>query len=171
MIRQTRTHRRQGRRWVRIRLVIAPVHVAAFIIVPPASATMVVTIVAPVFPTVVATVAVVIRAPMAVALPVLRRVFVAIPVVLHEIDAFAASTVAMAMATPVAGMAGRDTQVQRGAADRPSVDHQRLREKQRRRWETADVDAAIESGLANIDRNLGGRWGAEGSDGDGCGEE
>lgn len=99
----------------------------------------------------------------AVTMPFLvaRGVFLLIPVVLHEEDPFAAGAVAMAMLSPMPGMAGRNAQIERRAADRRAMDHHGLRKKQRRRREAADVEPAVETRLANIDGDLGGRRGAQ----------
>lgn len=118
-----------------------------------AAATMViVTIVVAAVVTVVAPVVVVVTV-LAVDMPltVNRSVFLLIPAVLNEIDAFAAGAVAMAVLAPVPGMTGRDVQVEWRAGDWYAMDHSWGRVEQRRWREAANVDAAIEARLANID--------------------
>lgn len=88
-------------------------------------------------------------------LTVNRSVFLLIPAVLHEIDAFPAGAVAMAVLAPVPGMAGRDVQIERRTGDRHTMDDSWLRVEQWRWRETANIDAAVEAGLTDIDRNLG----------------
>lgn len=100
-------------------------------------------------------------AAMAMLFAVARCVFVAVPVVTHEIDALATGAVTPAVLAPMLGMAGRYAQVKRRTSNRHPLDHHRLREEQGRLREAADIDAAVEAGLANADRNLGGGGGAE----------
>lgn len=97
----------------------------------------------------------------AVLFAVTRRVFAVVPVIADEIDAFAAGLITAAVPAPMPGMAGRNAQVERRAAHRYALDHHRLREKQRRLGEAADIDTPVETGLADTDRDLGGSGGAE----------
>ena len=87
---------------------------------------------------------------------VMLNVFAVVPVLPDEEHGLAAGVVLVAMLLPVFGVARRHMQIERRtirgnlAHDHGlDVDHLRLRE-------AADVDAAIESGLAEADRDVGG---------------
>ena len=128
--------------------------------------TVVVAMAVPVTVTIVAT-----GAARAVAFLVARGVFVAIPVVLNEIDRPAAGTVTVAVASPVLGVAWRYAQVEWCYGNWRWTNDHRLRVDQRRGRITADVDTAVETGLADADRDLGGGWRAECGSGQGGGDE
>jgi hypothetical protein len=173
MIRQTSAHNLSGRLWAghRGRLVAAVASIvtaSATAVVVAIPAAMIVAVIVPVTAMVVA-VAITTMVAVAVPFAVARGVFLLVPVVLDEVDAFAAGAVAMAMPAPVAGMAGRYAQVERRAADRRAMDHHRFGKEQGRRWETPNVEAAVKAWLADIDRNLGGSGGAESGSGYGEG--
>ena len=87
------------------------------------------------------------------ALLIARHVFAFVPAILNEIDALAAGAVFVAVMAPVLGMAGRDAQVDRWAMDRDALDQNRLAVDDRRAGVAADVDLAIETGLADADRD------------------
>jgi hypothetical protein len=106
-------------------------------------ATVFLAIVAPVFMAIFVTVTV----PFLVA----WGIFPLIPVVLNKIDTFVTGVVAMAMPSPIPGMAGWDAQVERWAVHRHRADHHRLRKEKRRGRKAANVEAAIEARLADID--------------------
>lgn len=112
-------------------------------------------IVAIVVPVVAATIAIM---PVTMMLPVARGVFVGVPMVLHEVDPFAAGLVLAAVLAPVLGVAGRDAQVDGWAVHRYALDEGRLRIEEYRRRVAANVDPAIKPGLADADRyaNIGG---------------
>lgn len=136
--------------------VVAPIVAAVFTVIPPVLTVfdaIVVSLLTAMFAIVVA---------MAMPFLVARGVLVPVPVVLDEIDAFAAGAVVVAMPAPVPGVAGRDAQVKRRATDRYALDHQRFGEKKGGRGEAADVEAAVETGLADVDRDLGGGGRAQG---------
>src|SRR5574343_106177 len=156
---------------VRRCLMVAAVTVAAVFVVPVVAplvaallAHLVATLLAVIAPLVVASVVV---AMAVVALPVNRRVFLLVPLVANEIHTFAAGVVAVAVLVPLLGVAGRHAQVERRAAVRHGLDHDRFRIEQRRRRVTADVDAAVKTGLADADRDadVGGMGGGTESGG------
>ena len=125
-------------------------------VVTAAATVVIVTIVVAAVVTVVTPIVVVVTMlAMHMPLTVNRSVFLLIPAVLYEIDAFPAGAVAMAVLAPVPGMAGRDMQIEWRTGDRHAMDHPRRRVEQWRWWETANIDAAVEAGLANVDGHLG----------------
>ena len=88
----------------------------------------------------------------AIVLPVTGRIFPGIPVVSDEIDPLATGVVSVAMFVPVLGVPRRDAQIDWRAAhryrfddDRPGIDHGG-------RGVAADVDTAVEAGLADAHR-------------------
>jgi len=101
-------------------------------------------------------------------LAVVRHVGIAIPVVPHEVDRLAAGVVLSAMLAPVPLMAWRHMQVQRlahFAARRPLDDHRALVD-QLRLGKAANVQASIETGFANVDRDAqvaGQQWRSAGA--------
>jgi membrane protein implicated in regulation of membrane protease activity len=99
-------------------------------------------------------VAIAIVVSMAVTLSIDGGVFAAIPVILYEIDRPAAGAIAAAIATPIAGMAGRDAQIDRRVGHGSGTDEHRFGEEQWRGRESTDVESAIETWLTNADRYL-----------------
>lgn len=91
-----------------------------------------------------------------VAFAVTRRVIVHIPVVTDEIDRPAAGAVAVAMLVPMLGVPRWDAQIVRRQSGWSMLDHDRLRIKQGRGWETPNVDTAVKAGLADVDREARG---------------
>lgn len=92
---------------------------------------------------------------------IIGNVLAGVPVVLDEVDPLPAGMVLVAILAPVLGVAGWNVQVDRRAHDRYPLDDDRLRVDQLRRRIAANVDAAIEAGLADAyrDANVGGkRW-------------
>ena len=143
-------------------VAVAPV-IAAIIaaVVPSVIATLIASIVTPFLSALFAVevtplFATILVAVSATALLVARGIFLLIPVVLHEKDAFATGVIAMTVFSPVSRMPGWDAQIKWRAANRHAFNHHGLREKQRRRREAANIEATIKSGLANADRDLGG---------------
>jgi hypothetical protein len=91
----------------------------------------------------------------AMALTVSRRVLIFVPIVIYKVDRLATSVVLAAILSPVFLVFCRHAHVDwllnhtrwRGLyQDWLRIDHLWL-------WEVADVDAAIEAGLANLDGN------------------
>ncbi len=129
------------------------------------TAAIVASMITAVMPVIIPAVIAVITATVIVTLPVAWGIFMVVPVVTDKIDPFATGAVLMAVLAPVLGMAGRDTQVERRATDRAAFDADRLRVEQDGRREAADIEAAIEAWMADIDRDtdIGGQGrGAEG---------
>ena len=87
------------------------------------------------------------------ALLIARHVFTFVPAVLDKIDPLAAGTVFMAVLAPVFGVTRRDAQINRRATDRNALDQNRLTVDDRGTRIAADVDLAIEAGLADADRD------------------
>lgn len=87
------------------------------------------------------------------ALLIARHVFAFVPPVLDEIDTLAAGTVFVAVMAPVLGMTGRNAQIDWRAMDRDALDEDRLAIDDRRAGVAADIDLAIETGLADADRD------------------
>lgn len=141
-----------------------PVTMAAPIAFSPAAVAVVVAV------TITITVAVgftIVLATITVTFLIARRVFPVVPVVPDKIDPFAASAVFTAMPVPMFGVAGWDAQIDRWAASwhrfnetRLGIDHGWWRE-------TANIEAAIKTGLANVyrDANVGGKCRGAKSDG------
>src|SRR5450830_579980 len=106
--------------------------------------------------------ATVVTATMAMLGAVARRVIVQVPAVTHEVDAASAGVVRAAMLAPFFRVTRRDAQVKglgdvAGRAlhdDGLAIQHLRCR--------VADVDAAVEAGLADIDGNADVLCGAKG---------
>ena len=136
---------------------VIPVTAATVTMVVTAAATVVIVTIVVVAVVAVVTPVVVVVTMLAMHMPltVNRSVFLLIPAVLYEIDAFPAGAVAMAVLAPVPGMAGRDVQIEGRTGDRHTMDDSWLRVEQWWWWETANIDAAVEAGLTDIDRNLG----------------
>jgi hypothetical protein len=84
---------------------------------------------------------------------VTRHVFAVIPVILHKEDLLAAGGVLAAVLAPMSGMARWYVHIDRGPFDRSPRDSHRLDKYQLWLWKVADVDSAIEVGLANVDRD------------------
>src|SRR5437773_6240161 len=86
---------------------------------------------------------------------IVRNIDVVVPTLLHEIDRLAARVVSGAVFGPVLRMSRRHVQIDwRGRHVRwPGLDHDRLRIDELRWRETADLDAPIETGLADANRN------------------
>lgn len=82
-----------------------------------------------------------------------RRIFTFVPLVLNKIDTLATGAVFVAVLAPVLGMAGRDAQVDRRTTVRNRLDQDRLPIDDRGTRITADVDLAVEAGLADADRD------------------
>lgn len=82
---------------------------------------------------------------------IMRDVHLVIPAVLNKVDPFAAGIVLSTVFAPVLRMARWHVQVDR-LSYRDPLNQTRLTIKQSRLWIVADVDAAIEAGLANADR-------------------
>lgn len=153
-----------------IAAVIAPIVTAIVAVITAVVAPLFTAFVTDFVTMLVAEITAVVVAMAVVALPVSRCVFTLIPVVADEIDAFAAGVVAVAVLVPVLGMAGWDAQVERRAAVGDGLDHDRFRIEQDWRGVAADVEAAVEAGLADADRDadVGGLGGAaEGGGGHG----
>lgn len=108
-----------------------------------------------IIPMILASVVPVVAAMTAMLLTVVRSVVAAIPVILHKIDAFTASVVAAAMLAPVSRVTRRYAHIDRSTryfhaldGSRLTIDHPWLRV-----WIVANIDAAIESGIADTERN------------------
>lgn len=89
----------------------------------------------------------------AVLLPVVWSIFAVVPVVLHKIDAFAASVVLVTIPAPMPGVILRNAQVDRRALHHYVLDHSRLRIDDSRRRRIADVETAVKAGFAYVDRD------------------
>ena len=83
---------------------------------------------------------------------VARDIDVAVPVLLYEVDRLTTRVVLAAMLPPVFCVAWRDMEVNRlpHDADGYRLNDYRLRVDQLRRWKTADVNATIEAGFADV---------------------
>jgi hypothetical protein len=95
---------------------------------------------------------------------VARNILAVVPVVLHKEDALAAGVIFAAVLAPVFGMARGDAQIDWWAVHRYPLDCYRLTMDHLWLWKAADVDPAIEAGLADADRDA--NVGSEGRDGD-----
>ena len=86
---------------------------------------------------------------------IVRRVYVAIPVVVHEIDGLAAGVVTITVPVPVLIVPRWNAKVDwtRHHGHRGLVDDDRMRMDDLWLGNLTDIDAAIESRLANTDRN------------------
>lgn len=80
---------------------------------------------------------------------VTRNVLVVIPVVLHEVDPLAAGVVFAAVFAPVFRVARGHMQIDRRAVNQYPLDYNRLPVDKLRLRIIADVEAAIETGLAD----------------------
>jgi len=83
---------------------------------------------------------------------IVRNVFAVVPVVLHKIDPLPAGAVLVAVLAPVLCMTRRHVQVDRRAHDRHPLNDDRLWVDQLRRRIAANVDAPVETGLADAYR-------------------
>ena len=90
----------------------------------------------------------------AFAVAVARDVHVVVPVLLHEVDRLAARIVFAAVLPPVFRVTRGNMEIDRLAHDvhTDRLDDDWLRVEQPRRWKISDIDAAIENGLADVDR-------------------
>ena len=88
-----------------------------------------------------------------VALTVMRRVHIAVPAILYEVDRLAAGVVPAAMLAPVLRVTRGYAQVDRLAyhTHRHGLDDNRLRVDQLWPREVTDVDAAVKAGFADLD--------------------
>src|SRR6218665_3966908 len=125
--------------------VVAPVITAVVASIIPSVVATVMPVIAPVIPTLIAPAVVV------VVVAVVGHVVVAVPVVTHEVDRLAAGAVAVAVLLPVALMAGRHAQVDGRHPGRAALHPDGLRIDQARGRGIAQVDATVETGLADAD--------------------
>lgn len=103
---------------------------------------------------VVATVFALIVAAAFVFMAISRCIVAVVPVIPHKIDAPATGSILSAMPSPVPFITGRYAYVDRRfIVSRPSLDNHRLLIDHLRLWITADINLAIETWLANADRN------------------
>lgn len=103
-----------------------------------------------------ATVIVMAIAATSVLLAVARYIFIGVPAILHKIYTLAAGVIGSAMFRPFLGVARRYTQINRLLFDvtaRP-LDDDRLRVDEARLGEIANVNAAVKTWLADIDRYI-----------------
>src|SRR4030066_1857831 len=102
----------------------------------------------------------------------MRYVLAAVPAVLHKVDPFAAGVVLAAVFAPVFGRARGPFQVDRRAVHRYPLDDSRLPIEYSWRRVAADVDLAIEAGLADADGHPDvGREGRKGGGDPACGAD
>lgn len=97
-------------------------------------------------------------------LAVARRVHVVIPVVVDKVDWLAAGSVLAAVFVPVLRVAGRNVKIDRLPLDahRDLVNNDRLTVDNLRLGKIADIDATIETGLADAYRHGGDCRGSRG---------
>lgn len=108
----------------------------------------------------------------AMTLLVTWNIFVLVPAILHEVDPLAAGVVGAAVFAPVFRMAWRHMQVDRRTANANPFDKDRLPIDNLRGRIAADVETAIEAGLADADRyaHIGGEC-RDGGNGKDCGKK
>lgn len=88
-----------------------------------------------------------------VALLIARNVFVAVPIVLHKVDALTAGMILAAMLIPMLGMTGRYPHVNRCMVIVSMFNDSRFAIDQHGLREIADIDSTVKARLANADRN------------------
>ena len=81
-----------------------------------------------------------------------RGVFALVPVVSYKINRFATGVVLPAVPAPVLDMPGRNAQIDRRAAGGDALNVARALVDKLRRRKTAEVESAIEAGLADAHR-------------------
>jgi hypothetical protein len=125
-------------------------------------ATSLVTVIIMTITTAITTLALIVSS--ASALTIALYVLFVVPPILHEIDRLSTGVVLVAMLAPVLRLAWRHAQVDRLAYHlcRRLLNHDRLPVDNARLREVADVNAAIEAGVANLDgyANIGGKCGS-----------
>ena len=84
---------------------------------------------------------------------VTRNILAAVPAVFHKEDPFAAGVVRVAIIAPVLCMVMRHVQINWRTVHWHPFDDYRLAINHMWLWIAADVYSAIETGLANTDRN------------------
>lgn len=158
MIRQTSAgaHSLLGRRRADQASVI-PVTAATVTMVVTAAATVVIVTIVVVAVVAVVTPVVVVVTLLAVHMPltVNRSVFLLIPAVLHRNRRVPRRRRSDGSACPSAGHGREDVQIERRTGDRHAMDDPWLPGRAVAVAETANIDAAVEAGLTDIDRNLG----------------
>jgi hypothetical protein len=80
-----------------------------------------------------------------------RNILPAIPLVLHKEDRFPAGVIFVAVLAPILTVARRYAQIDRRAAYRCALDYDRLTIDHLRLRKVADIEPAIEAGLADAD--------------------